>query len=973
MASHARASGTDAGANGTVLSLERARACAYLSSIARASEGVGVGDGLGGDRGVLGGWLDALGLPSVDELAARAMESAGTGTSGRERAPGESARLLPEVTMKDLEGYLRQTRDRYAEFVEQWEQNEARENGSAAATRARLYGLREGARDLSTVPSLFFEETFELHRPETFSSACAGLDQESVRNLARAATELQEDLSAHLDTVEQYLISEISEKSDEFFVALEELHNLHESMAETQRQVVSMRKSVKELGENLVKPGLYMTKLRDKRDNLEGLTETFTKISALQQMRNDMDVFVESTDYSRALQIAGDIGKTLAEDKVLAELTCFRKLPEHVVQTTNKVRHIMIQDFVHAASLEKDARHVVSRKALERLYETAKACGLEDSSSDSKVAPQCTEKNKVLLEKTLPPLISLMYSGSSLFCDALEAWSSAISEDVRIVERSAMDIMLNRVTKERRQSVPSMDEAVFDSAYAAAIRNLPADVFAEMLSALTDTFNVYFVHVTELRKLIRGIIGADDVSPESLEEMDEGLIAAARQAASSIDYTASQTASATLSEALNKVIDVAQGRFAKLLGLRAPMNVASSSREFMKITEATNAFLEVAETLGKHRCLSLRTTLANQSKVFVREQHSAATSRLVNLLECETWALAKLPERFQALVDALMEGSNKLPEVDNENIGNNSCVVIYGEEFHPVNSAVLLLQMLVDYLRLARQDTSLSTEVTHRTIDLIKQYNTGVCQLILGAGAMQVSRLKSITAKHLCLSQQSVSLFAAILPQLRDMMCALIEGPRLVLLRQEFDRMLRDLRLHVNEIHDKLVSIMCERVEFHLHRLSSIIKTRREEQIERESSPTPSDFATALTKETGTLRRIVNELLNEEDQTHVLGRVRASSCAAIVSKVKALEADAGDDGRIIAQLSTDVKFVHASMLELPMTVDDEAKSFDALGALATELETKTAAMLATTDAPEQQISEPTIEQPDEDGNQNLET
>jgi len=410
------------------------------------------------------------------------------------------------------------------------------------------------------------------------------------------------------------------------------------------------------------------------------------------------------------------------------------------------------------------------------------------------------------------------------------------------------------------------------------------------------------------------------------------------------------------------------------------MNVASSSREFMKITEATNAFLEIAEPLGKHRCLSLRTTLANQSKVFVREQHSAATSKLVNLLECETWALAKLPERFQALVDALMDGSNKLPDVDNENIGNISSVVINGEEFHPVNSAVLLLQMLVDYVRLARQDTSLSTEVTHRTIDLIKQYNAGVCQLILGAGAMQVSRLKSITAKHLCLAQQSISLFAAILPQLRSMMCALIEGPKLVLLCQEFERMLSDLRLHVNEIHDKLVSIMSERVDFHLHRLTSIIKTQREEQTEREILPAPSDFATALTKETGTLRRIVNELLNKEEQRHVLGRVRASSCAAIISKVRALEVDAGNDGRIIAQLSVDVKFVHGGMQELPLTLDDEANPFDALGALASELETKATAMLKTSDAPEEQLSEPPeppvappLEQSDEEGKQILET
>ncbi len=53
-----------------------------------------------------------------------------------------------------------------------------------------------------------------------------------MRDLARAATETQEDLSAHLDVVEQHLVREIDAKSAEFFEALKELHDVHESMSE---------------------------------------------------------------------------------------------------------------------------------------------------------------------------------------------------------------------------------------------------------------------------------------------------------------------------------------------------------------------------------------------------------------------------------------------------------------------------------------------------------------------------------------------------------------------------------------------------------------------------------------------------------------------------------------------------------------------------------------------------------------------
>jgi hypothetical protein len=37
----------------------------------------------------------------------------------------------------------------------------------------------------------------------------------------------------------------------------------------------------------------------------------------------------------------------------------------------------------------------------------------------------------------------------------------------------------------------------------------------------------------------------------------------------------------------------------------------------------------------------------------------------------------------------------------------------------------------------------------HRIAELLKVFNSRACQLVLGAGAMQVSGLRSITAKHL--------------------------------------------------------------------------------------------------------------------------------------------------------------------------------------------------------------------------------
>jgi vacuolar protein sorting-associated protein 54 len=47
--------------------------------------------------------------------------------------------------------------------------------------------------------------------------------------------------------------------------------------------------------------------------------------------------------------------------------------------------------------------------------------------------------------------------------------------------------------------------------------------------------------------------------------------------------------------------------------------------------------------------------------------------------------------------------------------------------------------MLVEYLRLAQQLPSLGSDAVHRIAELLKVFNTRTCQLVLGAGAMQVS------------------------------------------------------------------------------------------------------------------------------------------------------------------------------------------------------------------------------------------
>lgn len=50
----------------------------------------------------------------------------------------------------------------------------------------------------------------------------------------------------------------------------------------------------------------------------------------------------------------------------------------------------------------------------------------------------------------------------------------------------------------------------------------------------------------------------------------------------------------------------------------------------------------------------------------------------------------------------------------------------------------MLLKMLSEYVDISKSLPTLSSEVVHRVVEILKLFNTRTCQLVLGAGAMQV-------------------------------------------------------------------------------------------------------------------------------------------------------------------------------------------------------------------------------------------
>ncbi|CAN6913749.1 unnamed protein product [Brassica oleracea] len=386
-------------------------------------------------------------------------------------------------------------------------------------------------------------------------------------------------------------------------------------------------------------------------------------------------------------------------------------------------------------------------------------------------------------------------------------------------------------------------------------------------------------------------------------------------------------------EAVFAACEVTHARWAKLLGVRALLHPKLKLQEFMSIYDLTQEFITVTEKIGGRLGSSIRGTLQSQAKAFVDSQHEARMTKLKAVLDQETWDEIDVPEEFQSIISSLFASQelisgkgddadikthrNPLPlngsltsgtedqstESRNEksessegaavsnaqvkstvkasvsSVTNNqsnqkahgkSNLFYQGVGYHMVNCGLILLKMLSEYIDMNNSLPALSSEIVLRVVEVLRFFNTRTCQLVLGAGAMQVSGLKSIKAKHLALASQVIDFTYTIIPESRRIMFSKVPEARKPLLSVEIDKVAQDYRVHRDEIYTKLVQIMRERLLAHLHGLPKVVEGWNRPP---DTNKQTKEFAWPLTREVGYLHRVLSETLHEADVQAIFRQV----------------------------------------------------------------------------------------------------
>ncbi|KAI7883165.1 Vps54-domain-containing protein [Lichtheimia hyalospora FSU 10163] len=660
---------------------------------------------------------------------------------------------------------------------------------------------------LDTVPDVFFDPEFTLENPRTFDKVYEGSDITGNLSL------LQEKLPYYLDTVEQHLVREIDKRSDSFFEASSNLQALHQETLECVDQIRSLRGMMQSIQKSACDDGLQVTRLQIRQRNLEHLYTSIQGVKDIIESQHKIQTLVSQGNYFEALDL---INQTrMKKQHIKGNIHALGSISSQLEEMESTIGNTMQQDFL-SILLSDISYHQETGEATISLVEPL--------------------SEKIELEADMDLRQSLEPSVKGLL--RTDTLKSTLDDYQQYLLREIKAIV--------RRQYPTTNED--DSAVARQLRTMPLDAFFRML-----------VHVmTALLKVIQRVMVHQHTLISLMPDDNKRL-------AMDIVYTAA---------------DSAHAQCAKLLSFRSEQNARLNPHDFYRLLAVSRGFIQQSDNLCLGRaCLGLRGTLLSQQKAFVEHFHMERMKQQLQLIDNEQWMVIQVPADFQDIVDRIcsntpIKDDASCPTMVNATMdentdskkNSNKRLIVNGKSYFVVGCSLLMIKLLEDYMKCSTNLENMATDVMQKLIELLKLFNSQICQAILGAGAMRTAGLKNISAKHLALASQSISIMTALIPSLKHGVERYLPPKHTVLLT-EFDRTITDYDEHRREIYAKLVSIMQERLMYHIQAMYNMNWDAEHDDTDDQNV---NAYMEILVKETLTLHKVLNKYLSHSELQEIM-------------------------------------------------------------------------------------------------------
>ena len=292
--------------------------------------------------------------------------------------------------------------------------------------------------------------------------------------------------------------------------------------------------------------------------------------------------------------------------------------------------------------------------------------------------------------------------------------------------------------------------------------------------------------------------------------------------------------SANLKEILCSICDFAHSRCAQIIELR--VNDGSLDRldpsDFLQLIQLIEGFANDCEAMCGKKSPNLKLVIQIQSNKFVSRFHDERKRKLRQMLDLEQWKSAhNMSEDFQSLCTELvnMKDNSSLVAIYLRFKNNKSnpspkssskapaFITLNNEKYVLVGAVINLVYMILEYCEYAQEISFLSPDLLLRLIELLKLFNSRTSQLVLGAEALQIAGLKTISARTLIISSRSLTFVMQIVPSVRNHFEPLVAN-RPGNVSKHFDELLELYDNHQCKIPDKVINLVKDVVGSYLNK-----------------------------------------------------------------------------------------------------------------------------------------------------------
>ncbi|XP_053568049.1 vacuolar protein sorting-associated protein 54 isoform X2 [Bombina bombina] len=764
--------------------------------------------------------------------------------------------------------------------------------------------------DLEQVPKIFLKPDFALEDTLTFNAVLpwshfSTAGGKGSRDLASSKL-LQEKLSHYLDIVEVNIAHQISQRSDAFFHAMTSQHELQDYLRKTSHAVKMLRDKISQIDRVICEGPLRILRQALTRNNCIKVYNKLKLMATVHQTQPTVQLLLSTSEYVGALDLIATTQEVLQQE--LQGVHSFRHLGSQLCELEKLIDKMIIAEFTSYVRSDlnrplEDDLHVLEEERLvslvfgllkqrklnffeiysDEMMATAKniikqcvVCTVSQIDDiDSDIVTKLADQMRMMNFSHWFDLLQNIFSKFTIFIRRVKATLNVIRSVVLMVLDKNQRIRETEVTAAQK-NIGRDSYVDSELAYLTHEGLFISDAFSEgeIPHPATSTNFQRNASPSSSEPSCSDSVSDPECTTDSSSSKEHtlpsvtpgGIEIMMNEYMKLTDLELGKIAN-SIQELLYSASDICHDRCVKFLLSRAKDGFLEklNSSEFVVLSRSVEGFVMETEKICGRKSTSLRGALQSQANKFVNRFHEERKTKLSLLLDNERWKQADVPAEFQDLVDSITDGKIVLPDRKSgciEERKPQDFLTVDGQKYAVVGTVLILIRIILEYCSCVDDIPSITTDMLTRLSELLKYFNSRSCQLVLGAGALQVVGLKTITTKNLALSSRCLQLIVHYIPIIRAHFEARMHPKQYSMLRH-FDHITKDYNDHIAEISAKLVSIM----DGLFDKLLSKYEVK---------APVPSMCFRNICKQTTKMHEAIYDLLPEEQTQTLFLRINTS-------------------------------------------------------------------------------------------------